>query len=454
MKIAKLKIPVLLSGILCLSVLMPGIMSGAAHAKTFIWAPQELTQIINEGLENNKEIQSLEAIVESLKEKAGFAGSLNDPRIGIAVLNLPTDSFRFDEQPMTQKQLFIAQKIPWFGKLDLKSQRVLLMATRQEAVLLAKQLEIAKKVANAYYKLGFIHYSQEINKQLTGMMGQILSITETQYSSGRGLQQDIYQAQVEISKLLDEKIILEKKRRIMEDRINGLLNRKSFMQIKPPIKMTYPELNLSIPDLQTQALKQNPWLKVKAIEIDQAKIGIELANKEYWPDIDFKLAYGQRDEDIMGRDLTDFVSASMMMNVPLWKRNRQDKNLASISAGHQAAVKAYKNLMESLPHKIDALSTEVLSLQKSYRLYADTLISQTKEWAHSSLTGYKVGKMEFNTMMKAQIRLLRSEQKAVNYLFNIYQKRAELEEVIGGPLPVEESRKNNSDNANEEMKHE
>jgi len=434
MKVPTLKISILLPGLILLS----GFMLNAVYAKTLIWAPQGLEQIINEGLENNKEIQSLKAGVESLKEGAGYAGSLSDPRIGIAVLNLPTDSFRFDEQPMTQKQLFIAQKIPWFGKLSLKSKEALLKAERQEAVLMAKRLEVARKITADYYKLGYIHYSQEINRQLIDMMDQILSIAGTRYSSGQGLQQDIFQAQVEISKLLDEKIMLENKRRMTEDRINGLLNRKSFIEIEPPDGMTYKELNLSIPDLQAQALQNNPWLKARAVEMDRVKIGVDLADKEYWPDIDFKVAYGQRDE-VMGNDLADFVSASMTMNVPLWQNSRQDKKLASVSANHDAAVKAYKNLAESLPYKVDALSTEILSLQKSYHLYTNTLISQTREWANSSLAGYQVGKMEFNSMMKAQIRLLRSQEKAENYLFTIYQKRAELEELLGGFLPMEES---------------
>jgi hypothetical protein len=45
-----------------------------------------------------------------------------------------------------------------------------------------------------------------------------------------------------------------------------------------------------------------------------------------------------------------------------------------------------------------------------------------------------VGKVEFNTMVSAQIMLLRAELQAKRYLYSIYQKLAELEEVIGGPL--------------------
>ena len=216
MKVAAPNISIILYGLLLLS----GLVINTGYADPLIWAPLKLEQLIKEGLENNKEIQSLEARIKSLKEGAEFSGAFNDPRIGIAVLNLPTDSFRFDEQPMTQKQLFIAQKIPWFGKLSLQSQEVLLMAKRQEAVLLAKRLEIARKIATDYYQLGVVHYSLEINRQLADIMRQILRIAETRYSSGRGPQQDIFQAQVEISKLLDEKIMLENKRRTTEDRIN------------------------------------------------------------------------------------------------------------------------------------------------------------------------------------------------------------------------------------------
>ena len=71
-------------------------------------APQPLVELIEEGLVQNKEIQSLEAKVQSLEEEVSFAGSLEDLRLGFGVLNLPTDSWEFDEEPMTQKTVFLA----------------------------------------------------------------------------------------------------------------------------------------------------------------------------------------------------------------------------------------------------------------------------------------------------------------------------------------------------------
>lgn len=405
-----------------------------SSAESSIWAPRHLARLIEEGLTNNQDIKSLEFQVKSLREEISVAGSLNDPRVGIALLNIPTDHFRFDQEPMTQKQIFIAQKIPWFGKLNLQSQKAAMKVIRQEAILKAKRLELAREIATAYYELSFIASGQKVNEKLIKMLTQLLRVSETRYASGQGLQQDVLQAQVELSKLLDEQITLGKKHRTLEDRINSLLNRESFIPVIPSESLPYPDSVLEMDELQTQALKMNPWLKVKQAEIELANVEIELARKDYWPDLDFKVAYGQREEDSNDRDLPDFLSTSVVMNIPLWKNTRQDKKLEATKLSHQAALQSYQNLANGLPHKIDALVSDIRNIRKNYRLITDALMVQAELWARSSLSAYEVGKVEFSTMINAQIRLLRFELQSEDYLFSFYKKRAELEEVLGGPV--------------------
>lgn len=402
------------------------------RAATIISAPPSLAELIEEGLAQNKEIQSLQAQVESLKEEISFAGSLEDPRLGFGVVNLPTDNWEFDQEAMTQKLVFIAQKFPWFGKLSLKSKSQAFKASRQQAILEAKKLELARKIATAYYELGFVATNLEINKRLTTMVSQLLRVAETRYASGEGMQQDVLQAQVELSRLLGEKIDLKKRRRTLRDLINELLNRESFMAVRPPLDLRYPDAEPDFEDLKKQSLTQNPWLWVRQAEVDQTFAEIELAKKEYWPDMDFKVAYGQREEDFNGRDLPDLFSATVTINIPLWQKSRQNKKLAASKKSHEAAKKSYRNLAESLPYRVDALATEIRDTQENYRLYVDALLVQSEQWAHSSLAAYEVGKVEFNTMINAQVLLLRAELQAKRYLYTTYQKLAELEEVLGG----------------------
>jgi outer membrane protein TolC len=410
------------------------LLPATGRATSPIWAPPALTLLIEEGLAQNKELKGLEDRLVSLKKEIPLAGSLDDPRLGVGLLNVPTDTFDFDQEPMTQKQIFIAQKFPWFGKLDLRSQRATLKAVRQKAILEAKRLELARKIADAYYELGFVGASLETNERLTDMVNQLLKVAETRYATGHGLQHDVLQAQVELSKLLDEKIRLERTRRTLEDQVNELLNRQVFTAVQPPQGLEYPNLSIEVGHLQKKALKENPQLKVRRTKIEIAAVEIELAQKDYWPDMDFKLAYGQREEDFNDRELPNFVSASVTLNIPLWQNKRQDSKLAVTKKNHEAAIKFYRNLLTVLPHRVDALVSEIHNMQKNYRLFRDALLFQAEQWAGSSLTAYEVGALEFNTMINAHIRLLRFELQTANYLFRIYQKRAELEEVLGGPL--------------------
>jgi outer membrane protein TolC len=184
--------------------------------------------------------------------------------------------------------------------------------------------------------------------------------------------------------------------------------------------------------LKEKSLANNPWLRVRQARIGQSEVGVKLAKKDYWPDMDIKVAYGQRDEDFTGRDLPDFFTATVTIDLPLWAKSRQNKKLAASKKSHEAALKSYRNLVESLPYRVDALATEIRDTQKNYNLYVDALLVQSEQWARSALAAYEVGKIEFNTMISAQIRLLRDELRAERYVYTIYQKLAELEETIGG----------------------
>jgi hypothetical protein len=98
------------AGVILTVLWIPLGVPASSQADSPIWAPPPLARLIEEGLDQNKEVKSLEDEVVSLKEGIPFAGSLDDPRLGFAILNLPTDTFDFDREAMTQKQIFIAQK--------------------------------------------------------------------------------------------------------------------------------------------------------------------------------------------------------------------------------------------------------------------------------------------------------------------------------------------------------
>jgi outer membrane protein TolC len=413
------------------------IISGplTVYAKNPIWSSQSLTLLIKEGLANNQYLKSIEYQFEALTEQITLAGALPDPRLGIGLMNMPTDTFDFDQEPMTQKQIFIAQKIPWAGKRALMSEDAQWSAKQKEMMLEAQRLMLSRDIADAWYELGFITKSQEINDRMIELVDRILNAAQSRYDTGRGLQQNIFQAQVERSKLDTEQISLKTKRRNIESRINSLLNRTTYQPVVYINDIQDPDIKLSLPELESLAQAKNPELKIREYDIQQSKTRIQLAEKDYWPDFDIMAAYGQRDESRSGMDWADFFSTTVSINLPVWIDSRQDRKLAAAKAMHQASVQSYENLLETISHQLDGLATDIINLQDNFFLYQRSLLPQAENWARSALDAYEVGKVEFDTMINARMRLLMFELQAERYRFDVFKKRAELEVLIGQALP-------------------
>ncbi len=393
-----------------------------------------LQRLLEEGQKNNQGLRALEQKIAALQQEVRAAGTLDDPRFGFGLINLPADSFRFDQEPMTQKQITLAQRIPWFGKLDLKTRRAALNVVHLESVLVASRLTLVRNLSDAYYELGFVAASQEINARLTSYLDQIIRFAETRYASGKGLQQDVLQAQVEQSRLLDTRNILKRQRRAVEDRINALLNRNEYQPIPPPAPARMPDISLSEPDWRQTVLDYNPGLATRRIEIDQARVEIDLVRKTYFPDPDLRLAYGQRDADATGDGRADFFSASVVFTLPVWAKNKQDRRLDGALKRRDAAQSQYQDLASSLPHRLDAMVTELGQLRENYDLYQEAIVVQARQWAESAMFSYEVGKVDFSAMISAQLRVLKFELQAKQYLFQFYRKLADLDEILGGRL--------------------
>lgn len=392
-------------------------------------APDALVQLIETAYATNESLKQLEAEILALKEEVPAAKALDDPRLTLGISNLPTDSFEFNQEPMTQKQIILAQKFPWFGKLDLKGRKVVLSAFSKQQMLIARRLELKRSVSEAYFELLYVEAALTVNRELNQMINQILRVAETAYANGRGLQQDVFQAQVELGKLMDQKETLASRKRGLEDQINGLINHETFIEIALQGDLAMPKLHLTAAELTQAAFANNPALAALRADIDRAAVEIELAEKDYWPDMDVRLGYGQRDDDPAGRERADFVSGAVTFTVPLWFKNKQGRKLTAAHKRKTAAERAYAGYRSRIPYQVDAIVVEIQGISENYRLFQEALLLQTDQWARASLAAYEVGKVDFDTMINAHVRRLQFGLQAERYHYSIYKSLARLEEL-------------------------
>ncbi len=397
--------------------------------------PEELFNLIDEVLANNRELLSLKDKAQALRVEAPFSGSLQNPAVSIAIANLPIDSFDFAQEPMTQKQISISQKVPWFGTLALAEKGAELKAVEQEFIVATKELAITRQVKEAWYDLCFLEQSLEVNAKLSSIITQVLRVAETRYATGKGSQQDILLAQVQLSELIDEAVLLKSSRRLIQDKIGSLLNSEN-LYFGTASALDFPEDIFFDGDrLTASSLHFNPTVMAAQTAVLKARVDVELAEKDYMPDMDFRLSYGQRDDDpVSGSDRADFLSAGITFTVPLWQSSRQDSAFGASEKRLSAAQKYLEGQRKTLPHRIDALLSEIGAYQENYRLVTGAISVQAEQLADSALAAYSVGNAAFAPMLSARIRQLQIGLKAEKYKYQFYKKLAELEETVGQPL--------------------
>ena len=397
-------------------------------------APPALAALVDEGLAGNQQLQSQRSKIDALRQEISAAGALDDPQLGVALLNLPVDTWRFNQEPMTQKQVSIGQKFPWFGKLDLKTQQAVLTAEIAEARWQGQRLALAREIVTTYFDLALAVRGDLINSQLMVLVKQLLQSSESRYASGMGIQQDVLQAQVQLSHLADEQIELADRRRTQNRKLNALLDRSAFRAVTPLVTLPMPPMDFDSQRVQALALQRNPEIIARGLEVEKAAVAVDLAHKAFYPDFNVSLAYGFREDDRLGAERPDFFSAGLNLNIPLYRNRKQSPLLDAAAANRQAAVQSLQDFQLSLPHRIEALNSAIERLQASYKLYTGTLLLQAEQWADSAQSAYEVGKLEFNSLINAQMQVLRLQLQADSYLYRLYQKRAELEALIGAPL--------------------
>lgn len=399
------------------------------------WEGEEsLAELVLEAMENNAEIRADREVVQGLLDASEYAGALPNPKIGVGLLNVPTGSFDLDQEAMTQKQISVTQRLPWPGKRGLAAESRLLAARRAEAGLKAKALALQREVAGAYYELWFVTESLRLNGELYDLVSQLIHASASRYGAGREVQQAVLTGELELSGLTNERLALDGKRRGLEIRINRLLQREAHLPVIPETGLGLPRLRPST-SWVAQAERGNPRLEVLKHEVALSRVSLSLAEKESMPDVDVKLAYGQREDDPMGNSRDDFVSLSASFPVPVWKSRREDRLVASRRATERAALLNYEGYRLELPHLIDGVATQMATAVDRHEFYNRDLVPRARQLSQALVSRYEVGGSSYTDMIEAAMAAMRAELTARQYLRDALLAEVKLMELAGGTFP-------------------
>ena len=386
-------------------------------------------RLVEEALQNNPEILAAKKKWEVVKEKVPQAFALEDPMLGLGIISLPTN-FSFRDEDMTMKEVSISQKFPFPGKRPLMREMAEKEAEAVFTEVQEKANRIVKEVKATYYQLSYNYRSTEITERNKEILENFAKIAETQYAVGMGIQQDVLKAHVEVSKMVDELIMLGQRRRALEAKLIALLNRSPESSMGKPEEVIYQKIPFLIEELQKAAIETNPTLKGMKKMIEAKEKAYALAKREYYPDLTARFAYGQRDNgpEMKRRDM---LTGMVEINIPIFYKSKQDRKVAEAKADIQSTEAQYQAMRNEIQFMITDMTTMIQRVERQLELYKTGIIPQATLQIGSAMSAYRVNKADFMTLLDSQMTLYKYELEYHLALMEYEKNVANLEAAVG-----------------------
>ncbi len=400
-----------------------------------------LDQLVQEALTKNPDLAAAKARWEQASHKAPQVGSLKDPVLSFALSNYPNDSLSNDESPMTGNEVKLAQAFPFPGKLASRSALANEQARWFEAIYQDKHFQIARKVKDTWYRLYFKEKAIVVTERNMALVDDIIRLTEVRYETGSGLQQDVLKAQVQRSKLMEQLMSLRQKRSVVQADLNRLLNRPYGGTYDAPDKLDLVTIEQGLDTFQVTASEKRPLNAAYQALIKRYRYQQKLAELDDYPDMTLWASWRFRDDDLADGG-TDFVSAGVSFNLPVYREKRRAATSEAMAAIRMAERQS-EDFKGSVEQSIQNAYARMEETRQQTELYREGIIPQTGQSFQAALGSYQVGKVEFISLLDALMTSFQAEMEYYRVSSEYMRSLAWLEAestlpLIGSPLKFTE----------------
>lgn len=418
------------------------------------WQATSLDDILAEADTSNPEIVASRRVAEAAAARVPQAGALPDPMLGVGFMNVPAADPGFGNDMMTMTQVQLSGSLPWPGKLGLKEEIALLRSEAATFEVERVRDRIAAEVETAYYRIHFIDRALDVTRRNETLVGDFARLTAMKYGVGSAAQPDVLKAQVERTRLSDQRVTLAERRESQLARLNALLGRPTETPLPTTelpgevrgaalseepdgarfassaldevIAADRPDDGLpSTPELQSLALEHNPMIQAHVRRVAAQERALALARTATLPDFNVTAGYSYRN------GFGDFFNVMVSAPLPIFAGRKQSQGVVEQTAvldDHQAR---HHTMVNELNAEIASLAAGLRRTRDQLVLLDDGILPQARAGLESSTSAYRVGRVDFLTLLDAQVTLYRHELDYHRLLTDFAENLAALDRAVG-----------------------
>jgi outer membrane protein, heavy metal efflux system len=382
--------------------------------------------------ERNPMLHASRAAADAVATQETSAVLPPDPEVQLGVMNASLPGLQVDMPGAMLPSVQAMQMIPFPGKLRLGGQ-----VARQSTAMARTETEetwweVRADAAMAFYEIYQADRQVAVMEETLDWLRQLEQVATAMYSVGSGRQSDVLRAGVEVARMQADIARMRAMRAAAAARLNAVLDRPADTAIPAVSFAGLPRELPAADELRGWAEESRPLLERGRIGVARARTLESLARRELWPDLTLGVQYGQRPAE-MG---TERMGSLMVgFSVPVFAGQRQMQMRREAAAMEQMARADLTGMRAGVNARIAGLLAELDRARTLVVLYRTEVLPQAEANVASAFSSYRVGRVDFMTLVDAQMTLNQYGQELYALLAEYGRMVAELEMAIGRELP-------------------
>ena len=372
-----------------------------AHASAQHDIPLTIAEAEKLALASEPGQQALRARAAALEEQAVVAGALPDPMLRVGLNNYPIESGGFTTEGMTNVGAVYRQAFPRGDTRSLSNRRFTRLAEAQMQEADARGDDVLAATRIAWLDLYYWSKARELVRESRPFFDDLATITRSLYAVGRRNQQDVLRAELELSRLDDRLIDIERQQLRARAQLREWIGEDAGRRVagKLPRWDDAPPLEDLI-----AALREHPALQAADARIAAQDTGVEIAEQRSKPGWALDVGYSYRNGSLPSGDpRSDFVTVGVTVDLPFFRKKSVDSTLSAALQERSAARADKQRMQRSLESRLAAEYARWQELSRRLALYEERILVQANDHAQASLLAYQNDRGDFADVMRGYI---------------------------------------------------
>jgi len=355
--------------------------------------------------------------------------ALDDPRVSysLAPASIRSSNVQFGQT------VRVEQRFPWPGTLGLAGDAALSEAEGAKADYEAVRLDLALMASFFFDEYARIARLLELNDEHRQLTEDIKAAAMAQYEAGRASQQEPLQAEVELSHVLHQEVVLEAELSIVVAQLNLLLHRLPQTKMPQPVRASFVPIDVGDTEaLQALAIERRPALSATQSRVLAHEFEAELAEREFFPDLGVMGEYNS-----MWRETEHRWMVGVSLNLPIQiksRRGRVDQANAALGQAHADL----ESLTDEVRTEVDQTRRRVVEAHHVLTLYQQRLLPAAEAQIQAARAGYESGRTSFQALIDAERSLRTLQTEYENALATYAQRGDALDRALGNMPGISE----------------